>query len=93
MRRIPSAILLMLLFSCFFFYSCPQPTTPEPPKPRATITIEVGSYGADWYWWNSWGYDLYVWSMNFKELDQRLNVYVNFTKIVRLLVSGKKMSL
>ncbi len=52
MKCFSSAIIILLIFSCFFFYACPKAI--EPPKPRATITVDVGPWplDVDMNWWN-----------------------------------------
>lgn len=47
MKHYSTPLIILILLSCFLFYSCPQTTTPEPPKPRASVKVEVASWPLD----------------------------------------------
>ncbi len=54
MKRLSSAIILLIVFSCFFFYACPKknPFAPEQSKPRAALEILIREFEIDmtnWY--------------------------------------------
>lgn len=45
MKHCSKSLIILILLSCFLFYSCPKapPTVPIQPKPRANISIGVST--------------------------------------------------
>lgn len=57
MKHYSSPLIILILISFFFFYACPKAI--EPPKPQASIAIDIGPWPLSYYYFSYWGYATY----------------------------------
>ncbi|MFC2168030.1 hypothetical protein ACFLRW_03525 [Acidobacteriota bacterium] len=64
MKRLSSELILLFLFTCFFFCACPKPTVPELPEEKVR-------FGLNWYI-SEFKIDMDNWNRGFN------NIWVSF---------------